>query len=389
MENTQIEDDLNSKISKGLFDRSKRFGINLMVSHIPVKTNIGLWYPDLTISHENHLLAIIEFRKDNSNVVLSPSIVYKFKSIGNVQSLYIVTPTKCFNLGKGDSHLKTMSFDDMLDDIAINAVKQTQRIEGSRVVASKENNERIHQLNKVKIENQKLILAESKKGENQDVNLVKDLESQNKEIDEQIESLTAVNDKHRQDKEIENNWDERIKKTFTNLKTVTTPLEKQKYNSFVEWILWIVIIIFSTILLFTWYIWLVTNIPNLGLNMDASYLKLMPYLLPIPVYIAILWIGIIQKGKARKVQLAIATLLFNIHYLESLLQMINKLSKNADVAVDNINNLLKKIIEQYIQQIGKNDIDVKLMDNIEKEEDKDNPLIDKLTDIIKNLTSHG
>lgn len=277
----------------------------------------------------------------------------------------------------------------MLDDIAINAVKQTQRIEGSRVVSSKENNERIHQLNKVKIENQKLILAESKKGENQDVNLVKDLESQNKEIDEQIESLTAVNDKHRQDKEIENNWDERIKKTFTNLKTVTTPLEKQKYNSFVEWILWIVIIIFSTILLFTWYIWLVTNIPNLGLNMDASYLKLMPYLLPIPVYIAILWIGIIQKGKARKVQLAIATLLFNIHYLESLLQMINKLSKNADVAVDNINNLLKKIIEQYIQQIGKNDIDVKLMDNIEKEEDKDNPLIDKLTDIIKNLTSHG
>jgi ABC-type multidrug transport system fused ATPase/permease subunit len=277
----------------------------------------------------------------------------------------------------------------MLDDIAINAVKQTQRIEGSRVVASKENNERIHQLNKVKIENQKLILAESKKGENQDVNLVKDLECQNKEIDEQIESLTAVNDKHRQDKEIENNWDERIKKTFTNLKTVTTPLEKQKYNSFVEWILWIVIIIFSTILLFTWYIWLVTNIPNLGLNMDASYLKLMPYLLPIPVYIAILWIGIIQKGKARKVQLAIATLLFNIHYLESLLQMINKLSKNADVAVDNINNLLKKIIEQYIQQIGKNDIDVKLMDNIEKEEDKDNPLIDKLTDIIKNLTSHG
>lgn len=151
MENTQIEDDLNSKISKGLFDRSKRFGINLMVSHIPVKTNIGLWYPDLTISHENHLLAIIEFRKDNSNVVLSPSIVYKFKSIGNVQSLYIVTPTKCFNLGKGDSHLKTMSFDDMLDDIAINAVKQTQRIEGSRVVASKENNERIHQLNKVKM----------------------------------------------------------------------------------------------------------------------------------------------------------------------------------------------------------------------------------------------
>jgi ABC-type multidrug transport system fused ATPase/permease subunit len=277
----------------------------------------------------------------------------------------------------------------MLDDIAINAVKQTQRIEGSRVVSSKENNERIHQLNKVKIENQKLILAESKKGENQDVNLVKDLECQNKEIDEQIESLTAVNDKHRQDKEIENNWDERIKKTFTNLKTVTTPLEKQKYNSFVEWILWIVIIIFSTILLFTWYIWLVTNIPNLGLNMDASYLKLMPYLLPIPVYIAILWIGIIQKGKARKVQLAIATLLFNIHYLESLLQMINKLSKNADVAVDNINNLLKKIIEQYIQQIGKNDIDVKLMDNIEKEEDKDNPLIDKLTDIIKNLTSHG
>lgn len=69
--------------------------------------------------------------------------------------------------------------------------------------------------------------------------------------------------------------------------------------------------------------------------------------------------------------------------------MINKLSINADVAVDNINNLLKKIIEQYIQQIGKNDIDAKLMDNIEKEEDKDNPLIDKLTDIIKNLTSHG
>lgn len=27
MENTQIEDDLNSKISKGLFDRSKRFGM--------------------------------------------------------------------------------------------------------------------------------------------------------------------------------------------------------------------------------------------------------------------------------------------------------------------------------------------------------------------------
>ena len=389
MENTQIEDDLNSKISKGLFDRSKRFGINLMVSHIPIKTNRGLWYPDLTIGFENQLLAIIEFKKDDTTVALSSSLVYKFKSIGNVQGLYIVTPAKCFKLGKGDSQLKTMSFDNMLDDIAINAIKQTQRIDTSRVVASKDNDEKIRQLNKAKIVNQKLVLAESKKGENKDEALVKELERQNKEIDAQIESLTAVNDRHKQDKEIENNWDERIKKAFANLKMVTDPLDNQKRNSFVEWIVWIVIIIVSTILLFAWYNSFITDIPNLVLNKDPSYLKLMPYMLPIPIYIAILWIGIIQKGKARKVQLAIATLLFNIHYLESLLQMINKLSINADVAVDNINNLLKKIIEQYIQQIGKNDIDAKLMDNIEKEEDKDNPLIDKLTDIIKNLTSHG
>jgi hypothetical protein len=77
MENTKIEEELNSKISKGLFDRSKRFGINLMVSHIPIKTNMGIWYPDLTISHENHSLAIIEFRKDDANVVLRTSLEKK------------------------------------------------------------------------------------------------------------------------------------------------------------------------------------------------------------------------------------------------------------------------------------------------------------------------
>ena len=108
----------------------------------------------------------------------------------------------------------------------------------------------------------------------------------------------------------------------------------------------------------------------------------------VPVFIALLWLSTYMKNRANKISIELSTRLFNIHYLEGLLRLTNKLSYNQAEALRRINNAVDAMLHGYLRLIDKNDVSEKLLDDFENKELKDNPYykaIETINDILKNV----
>lgn len=389
----KIKKEIFDRISNGISFRNEKMGINLQVSNSPVQIGESFFNSDsyVVISMYNKLITVIEIKEtalnDNlKNEALKSNIRLCEKL--ELEEIYIATPNNCYKSYKINIPLEEMTMDKMLDEIAFYALKNKNIDFNERTIATNKIRDKKISLERELNSIQNEISNEKEKDKtHQDKDKIEKLEKNKLSICLMMHAIEKDLDKYNIDKEVEKEWETRIKEALNYLKDATKLFDKEKTKSSFEWYVWIFVIAFLSLALIIWYVWFVSVTKSLGICLkDLSYIIIMPYLLPIPIYIAILWIGIIQKGKARKVQLSITNLLFNVHYLEGLLQMINKLSTNSKVAVENINNLLNDISKQYIQQIGKKDLDPKLMDNIEKSEDKDNPIVEKLIDILKNIS---
>lgn len=117
-----------------------------------------------------------------------------------------------------------------------------------------------------------------------------------------------------------------------------------------------------------------------------SPLDLLPYSLGVGMFVGLIAISLYMKGRANKISIELSTRLFNIHYLEGLMKMTNKLAIDYSDAVQRINGMIASLEQSYIHHIDDNIIPENLISKWEDKEIKSNPYFKLLMEIKEILT---
>ena len=213
---------------------------------------------------------------------------------------------------------------------------------------------------------------------------IHDLQSQIDELQEKGKKLRISMDESQAEKMIENEWKSRIKNAFKELGTLTQQYESERKRTKNEFWLWVVVIIVDFLALSFWYYCFIRLIIEKTISID-NIISLIPFSVPTMLGIALFWIAIVQKNRASNLSLAITERLFNIHYLERLLMFVNDLSRSSNEAINTINKSVNEILNHYIENIGKDNIDFGKLSKAEKHELEANPLIDIINKLIDKV----
>ena len=114
-------------------------------------------------------------------------------------------------------------------------------------------------------------------------------------------------------------------------------------------------------------------------------LEFLPYSLGVGIFVGFIAICLYLKGRANKISIELNTRLFNIHYLEGLMQMTNKLAVDYNDSIQRINGIITSLEQSYIQHIDENIIPEKLISKWENKEIKSSPYLKLLMEIKEIL----
>ena len=95
-----------------------------------------------------------------------------------------------------------------------------------------------------------------------------------------------------------------------------------------------------------------------------------------------MWAAIVQKNRANRLSIAMTGKIFNIHYLEQLLLMVNNLAPSSNNGIVVISKSVQDVLRHYIENIGDDDIKLLQMRKIEKDELKAAPLLEIINKIL-------
>lgn len=224
-------------------------------------------------------------------------------------------------------------------------------------------------------------LEQEKSKESPNEDKLKAIEEQIDELKEKGRKLRNSVDKSQEETMLENEWKRRIKEAFKTLEPLTTQYECERNKVKWEYYSWIAVMILDFISLAFWYYYYIGLIINKTITID-NIISIIPFSVPTMLGVALFWISIVQKNRASNLSLAISEKLFNIHYLENLLMFVNEMSPSSSEAIKTINISVNKILDHYIDDIGKNKINIGKLTKVEKEEMEATPLIDIINKLI-------
>lgn len=200
-----------------------------------------------------------------------------------------------------------------------------------------------------------------------DKNRINDLYMQLKLLDANYKEIMQTIEKVKDDNNAEQIISKRIDGAFNELKTYTLTIEKEQEKAKKEY--WTFFIALSILLILFLYLYIrfIFAISNKDIVIK-TWQDYLPYGITIPVFVALIWLCTYLKNRADKISIELSMRLFNIHYLEGLLQMTNKLSHNQAEAMGNINKTVTTMLQDYQHKIYNNQDIIK---DISKYEDKE------------------
>lgn len=228
-------------------------------------------------------------------------------------------------------------------------------------------------------------LKKEKQKAKPDDSIIKKLEKLKVISDSEVENLYKEKNQQELEEASEKDWSERIKDTFELLRGCTTDLEKEYEKADTEYHLFLYGLIIPSIILLIWLCKLYSFIIS-SQTPISDWMCFLPYYLPVPIFIALFWLLIVQKNRAGKISIALSERLYQIKYLEGLLMTINRLSSNSQDAIETISKSLDKMVNAFLNKVSKEPMDELRIEAIEKNElneDSYLKIIDKLTDLIK------
>lgn len=227
-------------------------------------------------------------------------------------------------------------------------------------------------------------LEKEKKKEQPDEEVIQNLEKLKVASDKEIENLYKERSLQELEEASEKVWSEKIKDTFDQLRRCTVDIEEEKRKADTEYHLFLYGLILPSIVLLIWLCKLYGFIS--GNSSIDNWIGFIPYYLPVPIFVALFWLFIVQKNRAGKISIALSERLFQIKYLEGLMIAVNRLSTNSQDAIEMINRSIDKMVNGYLLRVTKDSVDELRLNEIEKKEVNEEiymKIINKLAEIIK------
>lgn len=112
------------------------------------------------------------------------------------------------------------------------------------------------------------------------------------------------------------------------------------------------------------------NLKTLKLTVWCEYL---PYTMSVPITIGLLWLFVYLKNRASKISIEISSRLYDIRYMEGLMKMTNSMSRTGDEASQNIEELIRLMVDSFLNKMSDKSFKEKELSIIEKQELENSP----------------
>lgn len=222
---------------------------------------------------------------------------------------------------------------------------------------------------------------EAKPQKNEDY--IQDLKTQLKKQDLEYRATLESKKKIASDTVVGQNISNEVAVAFDKLKAYTTVIEEEREQAKKEYYISLYCIpslIGLFVVLYGFFIYdLVTNRDDF-----SEFLDFLPYTAAVPFFIALLWLCVYLKDRASKISIELSTRLFNIHYLEGLMQMSNSLSISPEESIKRLDKTMGMLMDNYLAQVKDNHVTEKDIAKLEMTELKSNPYW-KILQEIKSL----
>ena len=164
-------------------------------------------------------------------------------------------------------------------------------------------------------------------------------------------------------------------------------LEKELTKLQCEFYVMLVLISLIEIIFVIFYGVFLCSLKTLKLTGWCEYL---PYTMSVPITIGLLWLFVYLKNRASKISIEISSRLYDIRYMEGLMKMTNSMSRTGDEASQNIEELIRSMVDSFLNKMSDKSFKEKDLSIIEKQELENSPYwkvlveLKQLVNLIKN-----
>lgn len=164
-------------------------------------------------------------------------------------------------------------------------------------------------------------------------------------------------------------------------------LEKELIKLQWEFYCMLVLIIITVVCFIIFYGIFLYHLKTLKLTSWCEYL---PYTMSVPITIGLLWLFVYLKNRANKISIEINSRLYDIRYMEGLMKMTNSMSRTSDEASQKIDELIRSMVDSFLNKMSDKTFKEEDMSIIEKQELENSPFwkvlceIKDLVKLIKN-----
>lgn len=203
-----------------------------------------------------------------------------------------------------------------------------------------------------------------------------ELEFKKLQIENELQKFRNKLKINENEKDIKENWQNKIEETFKTLKKYLEPIKEEKNRLNILFLTYACLII---ILIGIIIIVIVLVICKLKEQSELPILKeYLEIIFPLPIVGLLLWGFISQMNRAQRQLVVLAKSIHKVEYIQGLLLSINSLSSTVEDGVSRINAALDRLIENHL-----NDSDVESEVGLLKEENKDSLPFNSVLKLIK------
>lgn len=105
----------------------------------------------------------------------------------------------------------------------------------------------------------------------------------------------------------------------------------------------------------------------------TSWCEYLPYTMTVPITIGLLWLFVYLKNRANKISIEINSRLYDIRYMEGLMKMTNSMSRTSDEASQKIDELIRSMVDSFLNKMSDKTFKEEDMSIIEKQELENSP----------------
>lgn len=159
-------------------------------------------------------------------------------------------------------------------------------------------------------------------------------------------------------------------------------LEKELAKLQWEFYVMLVLIALTVIIFIIFYGAFLYHLNSLVLT---SWCKYLPYTMSVPVAIGLLWLFVYLKNRASKISIEISSRLYDIRYMEGLMKMTNSMSRTGDEASQNIEVLIRSMVDSFLSKMSDKSFKEKELSIIENQELENSPywkVLNELKDLV-------